>query len=284
MRLFPVHRKKLFSARGRCSAVLFDFHIHVFPEKVAAKAIPRLAGICGQTPLTDGTLPDTLRLMERDGVDAGAFLNIATKPSQQRTINEACLSMRSARVIPFGSVHPEADDAVEELFWIHSHGIPGVKLHPDYQGFFVDDKRLWPIYETCRELGLILVFHAGWDPLSPDLIHCLPEACARVLEAFPGLTLVLAHLGGMNLWDDVERFLVGKNVYFDTACLEGKISPERLKHIIRSHGADKILFASDCPWGSPAGLRELISSLGLTPEEESLIFWENACRLLKLPR
>lgn len=263
--------------------MLIDFHIHIFPEKVAEKAIPRLAGISGQTPLTDGTLPDTLRLMDRDGVDAGVFLNIATRPSQQRTINEYCLSVRSPRVIPFGTVHPEAPDAVEELVWIKQQGLAGVKLHPDYQGFFADEKRLWPIYEACRELGLILVLHAGWDPLSPDCIHCRPEACARVLDAFPGLTLVLAHLGGMKLWDDVERCLAGREVFLDTACLEGKISPERLKKIIRAHGAEQILFASDCPWGSPAALQELIFSLGLSSGEQELIFAQNACRLLRLP-
>ncbi|MDD2955507.1 MAG: amidohydrolase family protein [Oscillospiraceae bacterium] len=264
--------------------MLLDFHIHVFPEKVAQKAIPRLAATCGQTPLTDGTLPDTLRLMERDGVDAGVFLNIATRPSQQRTINESCLAMRSSRVIPFGSVHPDAPDAVEELEWLQAHGVPGVKLHPDYQEFFVEEERLRPIYEACQRLGLILVLHAGWDPLSPDCIHCRPEPCARILDEFPGLTLVLAHLGGMALWDDVERFLVGKKVYFDTACMEDKISPERFARIIRAHGAGQILFASDCPWGSPRRLAELIRSLGLSPLEEEQILWKNACALLGLPQ
>ena len=63
----------------------------------------------------------------------------------------------------FGSVHPSHPDALKELERIHALGIKGIKFHPDYQYFFVDEERMFPIYEKCGKLGLIVVFHAGWD-------------------------------------------------------------------------------------------------------------------------
>ena len=141
---------------------------------------------------------------------------------------------------------------------------------------------MFPIYEKCAELKLPVIFHAGFDVLSPDCIHCTPQMSAEVLGKFPDLTVILAHLGGNELWDDVEKYLVGKNVYFDTAFIDGHISDEQLLRIIRSHGADKILLASDCPWHTPALEIRFVESLDLSEEEKELIYYKNAGRLLGL--
>ena len=193
----------------------------------------------------------------------------------------AVLSMNDPRIIPFGSVHIDSEGIrLEELERVKKLGMKGIKLHPDYQGFFFDDPRAYPVYERCADLGLIVVIHAGSDPVSPGVIHADPQAIARVLDRFPRLILVAAHFGGTDCWDDVLRHLVGKQVYLDTALSAGNIPADTARQIIRAHGAHRILFGSDCPWHSSAMDAEFIRSLGLSEQEEEQIFYQNACALL----
>lgn len=260
--------------------MLIDSHIHIFPDALAPKAIPHLASVSGYVNQTDGTLADTLKKMDAWGVDKGVFLSIATKPSQQKSINDFCAAIAAERVIPFGSVHPDAPDWEPELERIAGLGLRGVKLHPDYQGFDMDEPRILPIFRKIRDLGLCVVVHAGFDPLSPDHIHCRPRACRQLLEDCPGVKLILAHMGGMRLWDEVEEYLAGQPVWLDTACCAGAMDPAQLKRLIQKHGADRILFASDCPWSDPRQEKAMIERSGLSSGEMESIFSKNILRLL----
>lgn len=259
-----------------------DFHVHAFADKIAARTISHLSGIAKQTPETDGTLSATEKRMQEWGVDGFVLLSIATKPSQHEVCNNWAASCKSDHVFPFGSVHPAGKDALAELERIKSLGLYGIKLHPDYQEFFVDEERLFPIYRKCGELGLPVILHAGFDPLSPDCIHCAPQMAAKALERCPDTTFILAHLGGNDLWNDVERILAGQydNLYMDTSLTGSRLDEEQLLRIIRKHGADKILLSSDCPWDRTDITIEKINRLALTEEEKQLIFAENAKRLL----
>lgn len=213
-------------------------------------------------------------------MDKGIFLSIATKPSQQKTINDFCRSIAGERVIPFGSVHPDAEDWQAELERIAEMGLRGIKLHPDYQNFDMGEERVLPIFKKARDLGLCVVVHAGFDPLSPQHIHCLPRDARKVLDAVPGIKLILAHMGGMKCWDGVEEYLVGQPVWLDTAAISSAIGKEQLARMIRNHGADRILFASDCPWSDPRQEKALIEGLGLEKSEENAIFFGNIQALL----
>ncbi len=259
-----------------------DFHTHAFADKIAEKTIASLAAICGETPETDGTLADTERVMREWGADGMAVLCIATKPSQHLVCNNWAASIKAPHIFPFGSIHPDGEDALDELERIKALGLYGVKLHPDYQNFFVDEERLFPIYRRCGELGLPVVFHAGFDPLSPDCIHCTPERAVKALEAAPETTMILAHMGGNELWDDAEELLCGKfpNLYLDTAYITRGLSDKQCLRMIRKHGADRILLASDCPWDNTAKTIEKLRKIGLTEDELRMIFAENAKRLL----
>lgn len=267
--------------------MIIDFHMHVFPEKIVKKTMEKLVEVCILPPHTDATLSDTLNKMDKWGVDIGVLLNIATKPSQQNTINNtaAALQEQNDRMFCFGSVHPDAEDVEEEVQRIKSLGLKGIKLHPDYQNFFLNESRADRMYKAIEESGLPLVIHAGYDPVSPEVVHAEPYMIADVLDRFPKLTLIAAHFGSRQLYDDVEKYLVGRdNVYFDTGLMpyEHGCPKEQFERIVRKHGADKILFASDCPWGNPAETIEYIESTSLSSAEKELIYSENAKRLLKI--
>ena len=113
-------------------------------------------------------------------------------------------------------------------------------------------------------------------------VHCTPDMVLRVLDELKGLIddkLVLAHLGGYALQDEVLDKLVGKPVYMDTAAVLG-MNPEKNIEIIRRHGADKILFATDSPWADQGEFVRIIQGFGLDDESLELILHKNACRLL----
>lgn len=264
--------------------MFIDFHTHAFSEKIVKKAMSNLEKTSGVKPHTDGTVKGTLELMDKNGIDKSVLLPIATKPSQQTIINNWAREVKSDRIYPFGSVHPDAPDAIKEVERIKELGLYGIKLHPDYQQFYTCDKKIYPILQKCSELGLMVVFHAGYDPLFPDDLHSNPADFAAIHEDFPELTMILAHLGGMYRWEQVERYLAGKDgkIYFDISFIAGEIGMSILSRIIDKHGADRILLASDCPWDNPANEIKMIKSLNISTADKEKIFYKNAVNLLKI--
>ena len=262
---------------------LVDFHTHAFPDAIAERTMTKLSAIAKTSPATDGTLGGLREFQAAHGVTLSVVCQIATKPSQQLTVNNWAAAHQKDGVLFFGSVHPDAPDALEELERIKEIGLHGVKLHPDYQGFLVADEKVFPLYEKIASLGLPLTLHTGRDPFSPELIHAEPKKIAEVAKAFPDLTLIGAHLGGMELCDAVEKYLVGlKNVYFDLSMTHTFASAEQVTRVIKNHGADRILFATDLPWGSAEDTLAFLESLPLAEEEKDLIRYKNAYRLLGL--
>ncbi|NMA79788.1 MAG: amidohydrolase [Clostridiales bacterium] len=261
---------------------IIDFHVHTFADKIAPRAISSLVANSGYPHYTDGTNADTIEKFKSWGVTHGVVLPIATKATQQRTINDWAAGINEESLILFGSVYPYADDSLDELSYISSLGLKGIKLHPDYQDFFLDDERLLPLFRKCAELNLIVVLHMGFDCYSPNVRHATPCAAAKLIDRVPNLKLVLAHLGGYLHWDEVESLLVGKNVYLDTAFICDDITAEQATRIIKNHGDDKILLASDCPWHRTTDELNFIMSLPISMEAKENICYKNAEKLLNL--
>jgi hypothetical protein len=260
----------------------FDFHTHAFTDTLAERAMSELSKTSSIVPATDGTLNGLRRKMAENGIARAMLLPVATKPSQQTAINNWAADIMGGGIYCCGTVHPDAEDAVSEVERIKSLGLFGVKFHSEYQKFCPHENRMFPIYEKIAELGLIAVFHGGWDPYSDDIIRATPQSFAAVAEAFPQLNIVAAHLGGMKLWDDIERYTAGKfdNLWFDVGVISRYIEDGQLLRIIRKQGADRVLFGSDCPWDEPANEIAMIERLPLTNEEKKLIFYKNAEKLL----
>ena len=267
--------------------IIMDTHVHVFPDKLKGKVLPKLGEIAKCPYHSDGTVSDTLEKMKGAGVAKFLCLHIATNPKQQKSVNNFAVEVQNENpgVLCFGSVHPDSEEALSDLKMLKEKGIRGVKFHPDYQEFMVDDSRMEPIYAACEELGLIVAFHAGWDPLSPELIHCRPEALRKVVEKHPELKIIAAHLGGMKLADEVIGNLCHMdNVWFDTGFASCAFSPEDALRIIKAKGVDKIIFATDTPWSTVEAEREFLEGLDLSDEELDKIFYKNAFRLLGIKK
>lgn len=261
--------------------MLIDFHTHVFPDRIAEAALSKLSLAGSMAPYGDATVKGAIQRMKLWGVDRSVVLNIATNPRQERSVNEFAVSLKeTGKLIPFGSVHPDGESPELTVKYLYDSGIKGIKLHPDYMKRNVDDPRFDPIYKKAAELGMIVVLHAGYDFISPDYIHCTPEGVCRVLERFPGIRLVCAHMGGYRMWDRVKKHLCGKNIRFDTSLVAYDMSPEVFKEITELHGDDKILFGSDMPWCPPPSVLALVEASGIGSEAIENIKWRNAVKLL----
>lgn len=260
---------------------IIDFHTHVFPDDVARKAIPALEEEAGVETTYDGTLSGLLDQMDRVSIAVSVTAPVATKPTQVASINRWAASTASERIVPFGAAHPDSEDVVADVESVAALGMRGIKLHPEYQQFKPDDPRLAPLLEAAGELGLILLFHAGLDIGIPT-DHGRPEAFARMLDAYPDVTVVLAHMGGWNLWDEVRQHLLGRPVYFDTSYSRGHMSDEDFVELVEAHGADRVLFGTDGPWADARDEVDWLESLPLSNEQKRAILHDNAAGLLGL--
>ena len=262
---------------------IVDFHTHAFPSKIVERAMETLSKTSGHMiPCADGTKEGLLSLMDECGVDRSVVLSIATNAAQMKSVNDYAIAIDGGRLISFGSVFPWADNAVEELYRLRENGIRGVKFHPEYQDFFVDDDTLAPMYEAVRKLNLIAIFHAGMDNAFTEPVKASPRRLAAMLPAFGASPVVLSHMGGYILWREVLDELAGGPAYFDTSFCFSRIPLPLCKQIIKKHGTARVLFGSDAPWSNPENERRLIDALDLPEADRMAVLGGNAIRLLGL--
>lgn len=263
--------------------MVIDFHTHIFPDAIAEKTIRFLQGQSGITPATNGTLNGLLESMECTGVDLSVILPVVTKPSQFESINNFAQTINenyAGRLLSFGGIHPDSLDYKKELRIIKEMGLPGIKLHPDYQGVMIDDIRYMNIIEYACELGLIVSTHAGLDNGFPDLIHCPPDRMRKVLDAIKPEKFIVAHYGGWKQWEMVYEYLADTDVYFDTAVTFGYIEQDMFLKIWEKHNKSKVLFATDSPWSDASMAIEKVYELPISEREKEAILSNNAKKLL----
>ena len=273
--------------------MIIDFHTHVFPDKIAAATVSSLEK-SGNTPaFSDGTVSGLISQMQKAGVDVSVNLPVLTKPTQFDSIlkfaialNEACKNTEPAapKIISFAGMHPDIEDYEEKLLLVKESGIKGIKIHPDYQGTFFDDERYVRILAEAKRLGLITVTHAGLDgAYVGQPIKCTPRRVINLLDKIGGYDkLVLAHMGGNQLFNKVYRHLAGKDVYFDTAYVLQFFTARKFKKMVKKHGSEKILFATDSPWRDLAVDLAILKGFSLDKTVEEQIFSENARKLLNI--
>jgi predicted TIM-barrel fold metal-dependent hydrolase len=263
---------------------IIDFHTHAFPDELAKRAMKMLLEEGGKMfdirAYLDGTLAGLISSMDRNNIEKSVVCSIATKPSQYKAILSWSKEVMSDRIIPFPSFHPEDGGYAEKISEIKAEGFRGVKFHPYYQDFVIDDESIYPIYEKLSEAGLIAVMHTGFDLAFERKRIADPARIARIVERFPGLKLVTTHLGAWEDWDGVERYIIGKEVYLEISFALEYLDRERARDMILKHPKEFVLFGTDSPWTDQGKTLELLRGLQLGDELEALILRDNAVNLL----
>lgn len=256
---------------------ILDFHTHAYPPKVACKSVDYLNSYYKITCKGDGTMEDLLKSAKEGGVSHLLVHAVATKASQVENVNTWISQHISDHVFGFGTIHPDYPEIKKELARIKSLGLLGLKLHPDFQGYFVDDKSMDIVYSTIEGKMPVLV-HTG----DKNTDFSSPRRLANVLDRFPNLTVISAHFGGYSEWDEGEKYIIGRNCYIDTSSSLFALSPKKAVELIHEHGVDKVLFGTDYPLTLHKEELERFNALELTEEERRKILFENAKKLLKL--
>jgi predicted TIM-barrel fold metal-dependent hydrolase len=254
---------------------IIDCHAHIFPDKIAAKAVANLEGYYNMPWSHLGTADDMRAATKDSGIYKTVVFSTATTPAQVQSVNNFMSGLNGGDFIAFGSVHPDYDDVKGEIARVKQLGLRGFKFHPDFQRFNMDDDKALFMYEAIGSEYPILI-HNGDE----NQDFSAPRRMGRLAALFPEHTFIAAHLGGYANWDAAEEHVLGKNIYIDTSSSLCRLSPEEVTRLIRLHGADKVLFGTDYPAVDQKEELAKIQALGLTEEEERKILSENAMRLL----
>jgi predicted TIM-barrel fold metal-dependent hydrolase len=263
--------------------MIIDCHTHAFPDALAQRAVSSLAAAAGDAkPALNGTIADLLRSMDTHGIAVSVVACIATRPAQFQPILDWCRAIASDRLVPFPSVHPDDPDALARVKAIAAAGFRGVKLHPYYQQFSLDEPRVLPLFQRIAELGLPVLCHTGFDIAYPRDRICDPVRIAGLLDRVPTLRFIASHVGAWEDWDEVERHLLGRAVYLDTAYSHAYLGPARMRDLLLRHPAEFVLFGSDSPWDDQGAALAELRAMRLPPDREGALFAHNARRLLGL--
>jgi predicted TIM-barrel fold metal-dependent hydrolase len=260
---------------------IIDFHTHAFSDALAPRAMKTLLEEApGVKAFLDGTVADLLRSMDRAGIEKSVICCIATKPEQFEPIFRWCVKTRSERLIPFPSVHPADPACLEGIRRIGREGFRGIKLHPFYQDFFADEDRMLRFYEEVSRHNLLLVMHTGYDIAFPRIRRADPEKLLRIKETFPSLRFITTHLGAWQQWDEVRRYLIGRDIYMEISFALDDVGPEQAREMIMSHPQDYVLFGTDSPWTDQARTLEQLKNLNLPQDRLKQLLTGNARTLL----
>ncbi|MGD0884849.1 MAG: amidohydrolase family protein [Thermodesulfovibrionales bacterium] len=259
---------------------IIDFHTHAFPDELSERAMKILGEEGGIKASLDGRVSSLLHSMDSYGIEKSVVCSIATKPVQFDPIMSWCEKIRSERIIPFPSLHPGDPEFSGRISQIKSEGFKGIKFHPYYQDFEMDDEQMFPLYEKISQENLIVVMHTGFDFAFEKIRRADPLKILKVMKAFPHMKMVTTHLGSWDDWDEVEKYLAGKKIYMEISFSLEYLARDVAKRIILHHPKDHILFGTDSPWTDQGKTLSLLQELGLGDHLERRILRDNALNLL----
>lgn len=256
-----------------------DAHCHIYPEKIAAKAVAGTDNFYGEHSVGEGTVEDLIAMGAAAGVDHFIVQSVATTPHQVASINNfiaAKVAENPKWLTGLGTLHPDGEDIKGDVEHILALGLRGVKLHPDIQAFKIDDYRCLKIYELCEEKGLPVLMHTGDNRYD----YSNPNRLLPVLDIYKNLTVIGAHLGGWSIWNDAcKEYKDYPNFYVDCSSSFNYLNKEEAKQIIRTYGAEKVLFGTDYPMWAAKSELEYFFDLGLDEWEIKSILNINAKKL-----
>lgn len=266
--------------------MIIDMHTHIWPEKIAGRTVEKLESVGQVKAYTDGTIEGLQASMKNAGVDVSVVLPVVTRPEQFDSVTAFAEEVnQQEKLISFGGIHPKDKEYKAHLKVIKEKGLTGIKLHPDYQGTFLDEPEYVAIIDYALELDLVVSVHAGLDIGLPSPIHCTPERVLRVYEELKlednvDNKLILAHTGGYDCWQQVKEHLCGKKLYMDISYSLPYIKEELMVDIIQKHGSHRMMFGSDSPWGDQADTMARVKNLKISDREFKDIFGNTAKKIL----
>ena len=283
--------------------MIIDSHTHIFPDNVCARIVDGMSRDGGIVHYTNASAAELSASMKAAGIDYSIDLPVATRVDQVEKINSRMISLKdellSQGIIPFGCIHPDYENYKAEIARLRDAGIAGIKLRPPYQGVDLNDIRYKRLIGAISDSGMITLFHAGWDVYDSHHNYATVDMILELIKDVAPERLVAAHMGGWISWTEVAGRLLGAPLWIDTSCSLGDmklrqdiphdqaimfsqgLTQEQFNYMVHAHGADRVLFGSDCPWQDQSDYVRKIKNSGLSQEEIEKILSGNAVSLLK---
>ncbi len=263
---------------------IIDVHTHIWPQKIAVRAADNIVNYYNLPRQGDGSA-ESLFEGAKDFTSIRFVISSATlRPDRAHAMvgNDFIIDSANSdsRFIPLCSFHPFMgyDEAVSELERCKALGAKGIKIHSDFQKFYVDDQNAMEIYKEAARLELPILFHVG----DKNTDFSTPKRILNILEKQPELTIIAAHMCGYSVWDEAEKYLIGTPVYTDTSEALLGMDGAGLYRLIEKHGTDKVMFGSDFPLWRTDFAFEQIEAIGLSEEEKEIIYSGNAKKVFGL--
>jgi len=265
---------------------LVDAHCHIYPAKIAQKAVDSVGdfylidmlGTEADSGIVSGTTEHLQSITEHSPITHGIVHSVAVKTSTVKSINdfiaEECAT--HPQLIGFMTMHQDFEDPEAEIDRAIAMGLKGIKLHPDTQKVNLDDPRLMRVYEIAEKRGLPLIIHTG--DYRYDYSH--PRRMRRVLHEFPNLVVNAAHFGGWSIYDLGYEILGHERCFVDCSSAMTYLGRLRSRELIELFGPDRVLFGSDFPMWSPTSELDILNSLQLSAADYEKVTWRNAERFL----
>ena len=260
---------------------VIDMHTHIFPDKIAAKATVATAEYFDlpEPPNYYGSVGELVGALDAAGIDYAMVFSAATTAHQVESINRYIWgeAQKQPKFIPCGTLHAAYENYKEELAWMREHGIFGVKIHPEFQHFVLDDERLFPMYEEMERNDMFLIAHMG----DPRVMVSGPHRMIPIATTFPKLRCISAHLGNWGDWDieKIRPLATLPNMYTDISSSFSYVEDkEPLYGILAEYDPTHVFYGSDYPIWSP--IKELEKAKALHLDEAFLedIFFNNFAR------
>lgn len=261
---------------------VINSHCHIYPSKIAARAVEGIGDFYDLHMSLNGSVDDLIKDGNKVGVVHYLVHSVATTPKQVKSINEFIseeVKAHSDLFTGFGTLHPDSEDIEADLDYLIELGLKGVKVHPDFQQFALNEERAFKMGEAIDERGLPIMIHCGDFRYE----YSNPEQLKPFLEKFPNMLVIGAHFAGWSMWEEATKELAGTpNLIVDLSSSLYALSPETANELIHAYGADRVLWATDFPMWESESEMAMFDKIELTEEERNMILYENAAKLLGL--
>lgn len=259
---------------------IIDVHNHIYPEKIVSKATDAIGDFYDINMQHLGTGDELVEAGKRAGIEKFVVCSAATIPQQVPTINKfiAAECEKHPEFIGFGTLHAEFEDTENEIARMKEMGLRGVKLHPDFQKFYLDDPKAIEMFKAIRDNDMWVLVHVGDDRYD----YSQPERMARVIEKVPGLKVIAAHFGGYRRWASALNVYKPGTIYFDISSSMHFMDKELVYSFFDRYGIESFFWGTDFPMWDHKEELELFFDLGLSEKDNKMILYENFAKAFGL--
>jgi predicted TIM-barrel fold metal-dependent hydrolase len=282
--------------------LIIDSHVHLFSPKVIEN-VSQKTGLVERLHLrVEGadkkiTVDKLTQTMHHAQIDTCLLLPTDGKDGVAKTNDRYWkITRETTGVLTAGTLHPGYPDNPAEIERFKDRGIKGIKFSSFSQGFALDAPKTIDLFDRLHQENqdrnqrffvVLDTFHEAnrFFGTSPRYTTT-PERLGHLVKQYPGIPFIAAHMGGLTApFEDICNYLPpSPNLFLDTSNAAHTLDKQEFIHLLKTHGAEHVIFGTDWPWFDPAAEKALISGYleeaGFSIMEKDAVFGGNIERLL----